>query len=240
MRRSLARIEELTLEPAGQPSFRLHCRPSARPRPGQASLALLSGSDEPLRATLFPTQIDPEGFIADIPARPGWQPGVWLDLLGPVGRGFTPPRGARRWLLVGFAASPARLLPLIPLALAEGAAASLVSASRPPGIPAEIEILPSAEPALEWADYIAVDAPPEVLPTLSELHLEEKSRGMTVQILVAGPMPCGFGVCGACAVPARRPSAPRAGAPRAPAQTGGWKLACVDGPVFDAADILRR
>jgi hypothetical protein len=222
MRRSPARIEELTLEPSGQPSFRLRCRPSARPRPGQASLALLPGSGEPLRTTLFPSRIDPEGFIADVPARPGWQPGVWLDLLGPVGRGFNPPRGAKRWLLVGFGASPARLLPLIPLALAEGSAVSLVSTSRPPGIPPEIEILPSPEPALEWADYIAVDAPPEALPARSALHLEERARGRTVQVLVAGPMPCGFGVCGACAVPVR---------------TRGWKMACVDGPVFDAEEL---
>jgi len=222
MRRSPARIEELTLEPSGQPSFRLRCRPSARPRPGQASLALLPGSGEPLRTTLFPSRIDPEGFIADVPARPGWQPGVWLDLLGPVGRGFNPPRGAKRWLLVGFGASPARLLPLIPLALAEGSAVSLVSTSRPPGIPPEIEILPSPEPALEWADYIAVDAPPEALPARSALHLEEGARGRTVQVLVAGPMPCGFGVCGACAVPVR---------------TRGWKMACVDGPVFDAEEL---
>jgi dihydroorotate dehydrogenase electron transfer subunit len=110
------------------------------------------------------------------------------------------------------------------VALAEGAAVSLVSASRPPGIPAEIEILPSAEPALEWADYVAVDAPVEALAALAELHLEEKALGKMVQVLVAGPMPCGFGVCGACAVPARR----------------GWKLACVDGPVFDGAELWRR
>jgi dihydroorotate dehydrogenase electron transfer subunit len=101
-------------------------------------------------------------------------------------------------------------------------AISLVSASRPPGIPAEIEILPSAEPALEWADYVAVDAPLEALPALSELRLEEKAQGKTVQILVAGPMPCGIGVCGACAVPARR---------------RGWKMACVDGPVFSGEDL---
>lgn len=222
MRRSLARIEELTLEPAGSPSFRLHCRPSARPRPGQATLALLPGSEEPLRATLFPTRIDPEGFVADVPARPGWQPGVWLDLFGPLGRGFTPPRGAGRWLLASIGTSPARLLPLIALGLEGGVAISLVSASRPPGIPAEIEILPSAEPALEWADYVAVDAPLEALPALSELRLEEKAQGKTVQILVAGPMPCGIGVCGACAVPARR---------------RGWKMACVDGPVFSGEDL---
>jgi hypothetical protein len=113
---------------------------------------------------------------------------------------------------------------LIPLGLEGGAAISLVSAVRPPGIPAEIEILPGPEPALGWADYIAVDAPIEALPALHALRLEEKAPGATVQVLVAGPMPCGFGVCGACAVAGRR----------------GWKLACVDGPVFDGEEFWRR
>jgi NAD(P)H-flavin reductase len=36
--------------------------------------------------------------------------------------------------------------------------------------------------------------------------------------LILAPMPCaGLAECGACAVPAR----------------SGWKLACLDGPVFD-------
>ena len=224
VRRSLARIDQLTLEPAGLPAFRLRCRPPTRPAPGQAALATLPGASEPLRKTLFPTRIDADGFIADCPPSPAWQLGTWLDLLSPVGRGFAPPPSSRHWLLVGMAPEAARLLPLIPWGLSQGASIVLASSSAPPRLSAEVEVIPEAGPAIAWADYIAIDLPAEALAALDSLLPEdEPGRRAVAEVLVTGPMPCGTGVCAACAVPARK----------------GWKLACIDGPVFKAADLLR-
>lgn len=221
MRRSPARIEELTLGLTGEPSMRIRCRPSARPGPGQATLAVSPGRGETLRRTLFPASIDPEGFVADAEPPPTWQPGARLDLLGPIGRGFSPPPAAQRWLLIGLGRSAARLLPLIPLGLARGATIALFGPASP-SLPAEVEILPRPEPALEWAEYIAVDVTLDMVPTLPELlSREDLGIGRRVEVLAAGLMPCGFGVCGACAVRARR----------------GWKLACLEGPVFPLSDL---
>jgi hypothetical protein len=220
VRRTPARIEEWTLAPTGDPAMRIRCRPSARPAPGQAALALAPGRGETLRRTLFPAAIDAESFVADAEPPPAWQPGTRLDLLGPIGRGFSPPSAAQRWLLIGLGRSAARLLPLIPLGLARGATITLAGpATR--GLPSEVEILPNPEPALEWADYIAIDLMPDAFPTLPEVLTRKDLHVGRVEVLAAGVMPCGFGVCGACAVGARH----------------GWKLACVDGPVFDLNDL---
>jgi hypothetical protein len=87
-----------------------------------------------------------------------------------------------------------------------------------------VEILPEPGPAIPWADYIAIDAPASSLPILHELLLGGlEGRRRVTEFLVADALPCGTGACAACAVPARR----------------GWKLACIDGPVFKAADLLR-
>ncbi len=224
MRRSLARIEELTLEPSGHPAFRLRCSPSARPAAGQAALVTLPGSGEPLRKTFFPTRIDPESIVADCPPEPAWQPGTWLDLLSPVGRGFGPAPASRRWLLVGLTQETDRLLPLIPMGLGRGASIVLVTPSPPPGLAAEVEVIPQPGPAIAWADYIAIDAPGESISALGDLLPgDAPERRSIAEVLVARPMPCGIGVCAACALPARR----------------GWKMACVDGPVFGAQELLK-
>jgi dihydroorotate dehydrogenase electron transfer subunit len=73
--------------------------------------------------------------------------------------------------------------------------------------------------ALAWADYLALDVPPDGLDRLRDrLGLDPTSDlAASAQVLISMAMPCGWGACGACAVKARR----------------GWKLACKDGPVFD-------
>jgi hypothetical protein len=227
MRRTLARIEELTLEPAGAPSIRILCHPSARPAAGQAALATLPGSVAALRRTLFPTRIDADGFVADLPQELSWQVGTRLDLLSPIGRGFSPPSGSRRWLLIGAGAGAAHLLPLIPWGLAQGASIVLATSSAPPGLAAEVEVIPESGPAIDWADYIAVEAKSEERSMPDDLLRKEGLvREAVTEILVAGTLPCGIGVCAACALGTRR-------------WRGSWKLACVDGPVFRATELWR-
>jgi hypothetical protein len=227
MRRSLARIDELTLEPAGKPSIRILCHPSSRPAAGQAALATVPGSVLPLRRTLFPTRIDPDGFVADLPHDLAWHPGMPLDLLSPIGRGFSPPPASRRWLLIGAGPEASHLLPLIPWGLAKGASIVLATPSAPPGLAAEVEVIPEYSPAIDWADYIAVEVKGEERSMPDDLlRKEELARNVVIEILVAGTLPCGIGVCAACALGTRR-------------RKGSWKLACVDGPVFRATEVWR-
>jgi len=84
-------------------------------------------------------------------------------------------------------------------------------------------------------DEDGLDAPPThlyacgsmpMLRAVSEIAL---ARGLPCQVSIETSMPCGLGLCSGCAVPVRDPAAP-----------GGftYALACADGPVFEARDLL--
>jgi dihydroorotate dehydrogenase electron transfer subunit len=133
--------------------------------------------------------------------------------------------------LVGLGDTSARLAPLIPAALAQGAEIALFSdAPLAANLPSAVEAYPlSALPELlTWADFIAIDLPLATLPDLRSrlglsasvdhhLHLH-----CPAQALVLAQMPCGgLAECGVCAVPSQ----------------SGWKLACEDGPVFNLQEI---
>jgi dihydroorotate dehydrogenase electron transfer subunit len=133
--------------------------------------------------------------------------------------------------LVSLGDTAARLLPIIPIALEQEAALALFSdASLSAWLPSAVEAYPlSALPELlAWADFIAMDLPLAALPDL-RLRLglgasadHNPPLHCPAQALVLVPMPCGgLAECGVCAVPAHR----------------GWKLACLDGPVFNLNDI---
>ena len=239
MRRSHARVEAFTVEPIGRTAARLSCRPPAVPAPGQASLALLPGSGAALRRTLFPVQCNTDGFVTDQPPAPDWRLGAGIELLGPIGHGFCPPATAKRWLLATLDCPADRLLGLVDQGVARGAAVSLWSSQPPPALPPQVEVTTDLAEALAWADYLALDLLPESLPHLrrrlailltarrrpgtevGSLDAWELPLPPTAQALIGHEMPCGIGVCGACAVKARR----------------GWKLTCVDGPVFDLREL---
>ncbi len=221
MRRVRARIDTLVRHSDGRSGIHLTCPENARPAPGQCALAVLPGTAQAARWALFPTLLDARGFTADLPESEVWLPGVELDLLTPVGNGFSPPRTARHWLLAAVDTRPTRLLPLIDVALARGAAVALSSPSRPAELPTAVEVVVDPFEALAWADYLAVDLAPEGVPGLRRRLLGSHPPPLPVpraaQVLITPPMPCGLGVCGVCAV------------------TGGRRprLACLDGPVFD-------
>jgi dihydroorotate dehydrogenase electron transfer subunit len=61
------------------------------------------------------------------------------------------------------------------------------------------------------------------------------SRGIECQVAVERAMACGMGTCQSCCIRVRKP------APAAvplPGKDWCWRLACTDGPVFRAADLL--
>ena len=227
MRVHTARVTEIQLDAAGLAAW-IECPPAAIPRPGQYVLAHdPEDRSAPLATPLFPAALSAGGFLAGPPVPPLWTPGTGLLLRGPLGRGFTLPMNYRRIALVALGDTAARLAPLIPVALGQEAALALFSdAPLPAWLPSAVEAYPlSALPELlTWADFIAIDLPLATLPDL-RLRLGLGSSAdhnpplhCPAQALVLAPMPCGgLGECGVCAVPAHR----------------GWKLSCLDGPVFD-------
>ena len=219
MRREIARIEALTLEPLCEPAVQIACPEAIIPKPGQAVLAIEPGSDEPYRTVLFPTRMTPGGFIADRSPAPSWLPGTVLDLLGPVGQGFSPPANTQRWLLLGVGMTPKRLWPLIDMGLERGIAISVWTDRAPLPLPPQVEFMPDLSEALSWAEYLAVETHAEGLITLRLLLDLPPENNLTIpaEAFVATALPCGIGVCQGCNVESRR----------------GWLLACQEGPVFN-------
>jgi dihydroorotate dehydrogenase electron transfer subunit len=61
------------------------------------------------------------------------------------------------------------------------------------------------------------------------------TRGLSCQVAVERAMACGMGTCQSCVIKVRKPD------PAAPPLAGSdwaYRLACTDGPVFAAADLL--
>lgn len=83
------------------------------------------------------------------------------------------------------------------------------------------------------ADIVLYACGPEaMLRRVAELA---SARGVECQVSVERAMACGMGTCQSCCIRVRKADArqpPMAGSPWA------WRLACTDGPVFRAADLL--
>ena len=163
------------------------------------------------------------------------RPGDGLLLVGPLGRGFRPPREDRRPLLVGGGVGIAPLAicqdELQPdaealLGFRDGAraqAASLLTGARVAtddgsvghhGMVTEVmreELLGSGEPTEVYGC-----GPPAMLEAL---RLECAALDVPAQLALESGMACGFGACFGCVVPTRE----------------GYVRLCVDGPVLDAA-----
>ncbi len=222
MHTTMGQVSEVRRDESGQFSAWIRCEQEIRPAPGQYVLARDPFDNEAVLATpLFAGDYVPDGFLA-LEAEERWQPGIQLELRGPLGHGFQIPAAARRVALVACAGRAERLMPLVGPALGQGAAVVLYCESLPRQLPFSLEAYPLAAlpETLSWPDFVAADTP---LASLGELGVLLNLRGgqtlsMNGQVLVRTNMPCaGIADCGICALPTR----------------GGWKLACLDGPVFN-------
>jgi hypothetical protein len=151
-----------------------------------------------------------------------WKVGDRLTLRGPCGKGFRFPSGARRTALAALDGNPYRLEGLLHQALIRRAEVTLYCDFIPADLPVAVEILPLdlLPEALRWADFLAIETGLAGLSGLpARLHLPAgRTNPCSTQVLVAADMPCGGAAeCGVCAVRTHK----------------GWRLACLDGPVFD-------
>lgn len=192
-------------------------------QPGQPLLAFpVHEPSGALRTTLYPSELTASGFRCSVPGSPRWEPGDRLDMWGPLGSGFGPPKRARRWLLMALESGLEVLFPLLERGLAAGTSISVLG-SPARALPPEIEVIQEPQEALAWSDYLALavgrSAISNIRPSLSlDPGLQP---GCPAEILIVDEFPCGIGACGACPV---RVSA-------------GWRWACTDGPVFSFDDL---
>ena len=119
MKQASGRLVEIWLE-GGLTGGRLSCPPEIAPAPGQYLLAspspaswLAAAGMEPLAVPLFAAGNPADGLLLSPPLPPAWQPGLELNLRGPLGRGFRLPPYARHLALAALDATPARLLPMV-------------------------------------------------------------------------------------------------------------------------------
>ena len=226
MRQHTGKVTEIRGDSQGMTAW-IACPPEAVPKAGQFLSAYAPGDEsQALASQVFAAELGANGFLAAPPVPTSWLPGTLLNLYGPLGSGFHLGTGMHRLAVAAPGNTPARLLPLIPQGLAQGADITFLADCPLPALPTPVEISPlSALPdILGWADFLAMELTPATLPNLRRLlglrpgdHLP-----FAAQALIATAMPCaGLADCGACAILGR----------------GGWKLACKDGPVFDLDEL---
>jgi dihydroorotate dehydrogenase electron transfer subunit len=211
-----------------------------------------------LRIPLFPAYLDSTGFdILVAAAHPvaTLLPGSTVNLVGPLGRGFELPQGARHLLLVADTPRLPTLLPLTSLGPGSGdssqlSVALLLSANSardlypiqllPPSLEVRIatgngsighagSLLDLLPDMAGWADAICIAADPEVYPSMTDV------------IRASSLLPWQVRGRGRFAQALKVPSMPcGVGACQACAVSThhGPRLACTDGPVFDLLELL--
>lgn len=170
--------------------------------------------------------------------------GTALDLLGPLGHGWTIHATTRNLLLISEGPLIAALPLVAQVALEQELAVTLVSqvetaseAYPPALLPPEAEyhivtsdgslgqqrtLLSVLEPYLNWADSALCSVSHETSITLYN-HFERLRRKNVAQGIMLRPLACGTGACFACTVELH----------------SGQKLVCRDGPIFDMREIAR-
>ncbi len=230
-------------------------------RPGQFVMARCSeqGAADPfLRRPLALHRIDRaqgqvELLVRIVGRGTAWlavrRPGDALDLLGPLGQGFSLQRRTRNVLLLAGGMGIAPLAALADEALARGGAVVLALGARTAGelypaalLPPPVELLTCtddgsagrrgpvtdllADPELAllpWADQLMACGPQPMLACLPALVRAGRLRWRRgfAQVSLEERMACGVGACLGCVVSTRR----------------GLQRVCQEGPVFDLYDL---
>lgn len=169
--------------------------------------------------------------------------GESLDLLGPLGNGFSIEPASSNLLLVAGGIGVAPLTFLAQGALAEGKSVTLLMGARraaglypsqllPGGIQTAVatedgssgtkgmitDILPGF---VGWADQIYACGPLTMYQTIAT-QVQKQHEKKPVQISLEVRMGCGLGACYGCSIETKR----------------GMKQVCRDGPVFDLEEII--
>jgi dihydroorotate dehydrogenase electron transfer subunit len=208
-----------------------------------------------LRRPIFPTPIaehhfslllrpDPDPGLAWLSAR---QPDDTLDVIGPLGSGFSLAKNVRHLLLVSDGPSIGPLLGQMERAIAAGVAVTLaLGGSRAAAVYPVTALPPVVEfqaatldgslgyrgpisdllpELLRWADAVCAVGSAALYRTLRRQMDQVRLRAepnFLVGLMTDNLMACGVGACLSCTV----------------TTATGLKLACVDGPAFDLTELV--
>ena len=169
------------------------------------------------------------------------QVGDNIDLLGPLGNGYSIHPESHKLLLLAGGIGIAPLCFLTQAALNQGCSVRLLLGASTANqlyprhlLPPEVEFIITTEDGtagkkgmitdllpdfVDWADQIFACGP---LPMYKAMAQMPELKGKPVQVSLEVRMGCGRGVCYGCTLKTR----------------GGLKQVCTDGPVFDLDDVL--
>jgi len=166
-----------------------------------------------------------------------------LDLLGPLGNGFTVNPNSRNLLLVAGGIGIAPLVILAERAISQGKFVKLLLGARTkevlyPGglLPGGVEVELVTEDGqvgrkgmvseyvfeyVGWADQIYACGPRAMYESIAR-EMIERNAEKPVQVSLEVRMGCGVGACYGCSIPTKQ----------------GVKRVCLDGPVFNLDEVL--
>ena len=224
---------------------------AASVRPGQfVMISCDSGQDRLLRRPISINQVRPKSLaILFAAVGPGT---IWLsrrlaeekiDLLGPLGNGFSIRPGSRRLLLVAGGMGIAPLIFLAQEALKKDYSVKLLAGARTAChicpeqlIPEGTEVISATEDGtsgevgmitdlipryMQWADQTFICGPLPMFKVFANQYRPYFPE-IPVQVSLEVRMGCGLGFCYACTVQTRQ----------------GLKQVCKDGPVFDFTEVI--
>lgn len=179
-----------------------------------------------------------------------WLPGYLTDMIGPIGKSWHAPKGCHRALLVGGGVGAAPLFMLCRKLIADGVDVDVVLGATTKdslvckerydetglqsimcttddgtfGVKgfATVELARAIEESSSSDtpyEYAAICGPEPLMRAASEMTLR---AGIPTQLSMEKRMACGVGACLSCVVETR----------------SGRKRACVDGPIFDASEVI--
>ena len=219
-------------------------------RPGQFVMVRCGDSHDPLlRRPLSIHQTDGSGKIALLLSVVGrgtsWlsrcQRGDCLDLVGPLGNGFSIQPASRRLLLIGGGVGIAPLIFLADRALSQGCSVTLLVGAQDASslyprylLSPSINLITATEDGSEGARGMVTDIIGDLARQTDQLFAcgpvsmyqsmlaNECLISRPLQVSLEMVMGCGVGACYGCTI-----------------KTGnGLRQVCQDGPVFDLNDIL--
>lgn len=246
--RTSARVLENT--PLGVDRYLLKARAPAMTQaiPGQFVYVLPASSLEPfLRRPFSVAMAEGEDFQVFYAVRgrgteilASLKPGDFVDVMGPLGRGFPLDPGDNLLVAGGMGVAP--LVYLAHRLLMEGATVSvIVGASKESGL-VGVDLLPPGSKLLlatedgsrgfhgTTVDLMLeeIDAVPHrtlsacgPIPMLETIRLKALERRLTCYISLEARMGCGIGACMGCVIPGRE----------------GYLRVCRDGPVFGVEEV---
>ena len=147
--------------------------------------------------------------------------GTTSDLLGPAGHGWQVPAGAKRAMVVGGGSGVVPVVPLVGALREAGVACDFVQ-----GAPTAARVIYEKEICEGGAElFISTDdgtRGTHGFTTAVAIWKLAQAHGVSCQVSMEKLMACGFGVCTTCLCETIM----------------GRKGACMDGPVFDAAEVI--